>query len=455
MAPSSGAIGRTRSGRSRVWVERNASDDKPMYTPRSNGRTRVWVERNASDDKPMYTPRGKGSGKRIGSTKGKGEGKSNRSQSEQCGLKDRSRYPPGYRWVPKTPRGGRKTSILTTMSLADISDVANGCGAFGDVGGRLEVLKTTSPLLDPMECLLIEPSGKRLGTKGCHTTGVVICIDGMLPTQESVEQWCQAVKSVGWLDVGFSVAIPNVQMSAALERRDMEAVVNAVCDAVDFNRCLLVGKGWGAQRVVELAADSRVADCVEGLLLVAPSGQASQMCTDVNVPVLVLWAQDDDISPIEDHETWLENLGDRDAPTSFQVLEEGGHNLARLVVADGLAEVLRHYGVSCLLMGNLAQEEHFEEQDLFESEDDEEQGASDSGVMDCKALNILRSELLILHLPPFLKQDATFASLREDGEAFVDAAEHSNCTNTERRIRKKLSMKLPQWIHSGMMTAAE
>merc|ERR1719356_811744 len=133
--------------------------------------------------------------------------------------------------------------------------------------------------------------GKRLGSKEYVSTGVAICFDGLPPTEDAVRQWCQAVAASGWVDIGVSVAIPNVQMSSALQRVDLEAVVDAVFTTVGFNKCILLGKGWGAQRVVEIAAgESSVADCVEGIILVGPSSPVPSECVNIDVPVLLLWA---------------------------------------------------------------------------------------------------------------------------------------------------------------------
>lgn len=400
--------------------------------------------RGAGTTSAARTRRNAGAGGSNGKGKSKGKGRSR-----------------GYRWVPKQELSpARKNSILTTRSFADIGDIGGGFdGVLESVGGRLAHLKSGSALLDPLECLFIEPPGKRLDPKGYLTTGMVIWLDGMPPTAEALEECCQVVESAGWLDLGVSVAIPNVQMSSALEVTDLEAVVSAVCDAVGFNHCLLLGKGWGAQRAVELATGSNVSDCVEGLILAGPSSPAPASCCDVDVPVLVLWAQDDDLSPFEEHEAWLEGLVEGSGPTSFQVTEEGGHRVDRILACEGLSETVRNFTASTLLISHLAQEELFEEQALSDSEEEEEEedreAAAANGAENPRAMNRRRSDMLAAKLPPFLRQDAACAGINDDGEACQEAEHVRSGMDAERRIRKKLSMELPQWIQAGLPTAAE
>merc|ERR1719375_1965681 len=104
-------------------------------------------------------------------------------------------------------------------------------------------------------------------------------------------------------------------MSSAIERSDLEAVIDAVFSLVCSNKCILFGKGWGAQRAVEIAgAETNVAECVEGVILVGPSSPVPSGCESIDAPVLLLWAQDDTMSPMEEGEPWLQALDGRHGP---------------------------------------------------------------------------------------------------------------------------------------------
>eukprot|EP00929_Paragymnodinium_shiwhaense_P057280 TRINITY_DN28668_c0_g2_i1.p3 TRINITY_DN28668_c0_g2~~TRINITY_DN28668_c0_g2_i1.p3 ORF type:complete len:121 (+),score=18.41 TRINITY_DN28668_c0_g2_i1:148-510(+) len=116
---------------------------------------------------------------------------------------------------------------------------------------------------------------------------------------------------------------------------------------------------------------------------------------------------------------------------------------------EGISEVIRLFGVGSLLLPLLHLEEQQEEQAL--SDDDEEEDD-----MLTSQSRILREKIdsLIAHLPSFLREDAERRELR-DGELVCEADGSRAGMDLQRRVRKRLSLDLPLWIHSGMVSAAE
>merc|ERR1719235_1119337 len=178
----------------------------------------------------------------------------------------------------------------------------------------------------------------------------------MPPSKEVLEEWTKAAALCGWSELSCTVIIPNVQMSASLQLQDYEAIVDAALDLAGFNRCILVGKAWGAQRAVEIATGATLAGKVEGVILVAPSSPAPDMCQDLPVPAMLVWARDDEVSSFDDSNAWTQALDDRVAPTTILKCAEGGHRFDR-VVGDKLeAQAVRNFTAAALLIGELEEE---------------------------------------------------------------------------------------------------
>merc|ERR1711933_173996 len=106
-------------------------------------------------------------------------------------------------------------------------------------------------------------------------------------------------------------------------------------------------------------------------------------------------------------------MGDaRDAPTTFKELETGGNRFDVIMDHEGVAEAVRNFTVSSLLLANLQQEEILEEQQI-ESDEDEATSSRNSMVKQ-------RSETLQSLLPNFLRQDVACAEI-QDGELVPEA----------------------------------
>lgn len=317
----------------------------------------------------------------------------------------------------------RRLSRFTTQSFEEVSDVVR------QLGGYSATLNMRSQVLGSLECIVIEPIGKQLGRARFVTTGVVICLHGMPPSHEVVQEWAQVLKLTKWLDLGISVAIPNLQMSAALQQEDLEAVVEATLELMNFHRCIIAGKFWGAQRAVELAASERLIGKVDGLILVAPSSPAPSACSRLDVPVLLCWARDDDTACFEEAEVWIKALDDRCAPSMLLDVPSGGHRFDRILQCRDAQAASRRFTIATLMMATL---EHANE----ESE--------------CKrSQRIMR---LSRDLPEFLQ-----FNYEDDEDYDLDGAADNplGCIDIPEGPSRRLIIMLPQWIQAGVPTDSE
>lgn len=288
---------------------------------------------------------------------------------------------------------------------------------------------------EPFECILFEPPGKTIDPRGYVTTGLVVCLHGMPPSNESLQEWGKAVELAGWLDLGVSVAVPNVQMSASLQVGDFDSMVDNICAAVGFDRCLVVGKGWGAQRAAELAMVDALERKVDGIVLVAPTSPSPspEDCAHIRVPALLVWAQDDEVCPFADSGEWIKALDRRAGPTSFVESGKGGHALDGILEADdAAAAALRNFTVSVFLIGHLE-----EAVDAAEGAG----AAADAGAADPMVAQ--RAVRLSTALPDFLSK------------AISEAGGSAEVTPVSSKGARKLSDDLQHWIQGNMLSAAE
>jgi len=296
------------------------------------------------------------------------------------------------------------------------------------------------------------------------TTGVVICLQGMPPSADSLDEWCTASQRVGWLDLGISVVVPNLQMSPSLQRVDLVAVVNAALKVAGFDRCMIVGKDWGAQIAVELASDMALGGNVVGVVLVGPSSPPTVDCNKLEVPACLLWAHDDDVTPFGDLEGWLDALDNRCAPTTVQECDTGGHRIDSILDKsnEGVAKFLHNFTVTSLLIADLAESQAQQkeaaapidpkgEQDGHKAmegtaaEDDEDREEEEPRRVPSKEKVSERISRLSAELPPFLAERVGQNDQEPDKSG---AAEQHN-------QKRRLSRELPNWIQSGMTTSSE
>lgn len=276
---------------------------------------------------------------------------------------------------------------------------------------------------------MVEPMGKILSPSEYVSTGLILCLDGEAHSSEELEEWGEVLKSTQWLDSGISFALPDV--SCLADPADIELVVAAVLKQGGFKTCILAGKGWGAQVASEIAAGSRLSEQIDGVLLVAPESPVPDSCSQIAVPVMLIWAQNDEVSPFNEIRDWCGVLGDRSAPMYVKDPEKGGHSLALLLKQDETAAQVCHFTISCLLLMHVMQTMEQAER---------------------KPESIKLSEVgsrLCDELPPFLANQVGGEAEQGLAAAFV-----SSQPDRIRRRMERLVNVLHQWINDGMKEMA-
>jgi hypothetical protein len=221
------------------------------------------------------------------------------------------------------------------------------------LGGRVIHIDTGIEEAENLSCVLVEPMGKILSPSEYVSTGVVICVDGGEHEAELLQEWGEVLKATKWLDAGISFAFPDV--SGLAEVDDLEVAVSSVLQSTGFSTCLLVGKGWGAKLTTEMAGRTKLAEKIDGCLLVAPESPVPSECGNIEVPVMLVWAEDDEDSPFSEIREWFEELDQRRAPTFVKDLKIGGHCLTSLLQQGETAQQVLYFVVCSLLMVLLVQ----------------------------------------------------------------------------------------------------
>lgn len=334
-------------------------------------------------------------------------------------------------------------------------------------GARVFTVHTGCSLLGDLECVLIEPPGKHLAPKEFVSTGLVVCLQGLPASPSSMREWHRSANLTRWLDLGVSVALPNLQMNAALTLEDIEVVMRGVLQSTGFETCVLVGKDWGGVLAVNLATRSSVAEQVVGIILLGPNSPAPDDSSDLAVPVFLLWAEDDDISHFEESEHWVHSLDERTMPTTFWQCQTGGHRFDQVLESEGVAEATKKFTVSAFLIDDLNKQldEEYVEQasgttrvaeagSKEESDSDEEgQEARITAPLSAAQRRSIRTERLSAELPNFMREakHELHARATEEVSTTGCAAQATATTHTV----KRLSMALPQWIQGGMTNESE
>lgn len=342
-----------------------------------------WVAKGSSKGKSPENGKGKGKGEGQNKGKGKGKGKP--------------------RWVVKA-----QPSVYSTHSFGEISE------AITKYGGELRTMKTEKGMGGSLECAVFEPPQEAAPRPG---VGVIVCLQGLPPSEESIREWSSAAQSVGWLGLGAIVAVPNFQMSSGLRASDLGAVIELVLSTLGADECVLVVKDIVAPLVIQALAEETISKVV-GLLLLAPSSPAPFACSKLKVPVLLLWAQDDDVCAIQEQPGWVEALdAQRGAPTTIKTTRKGKHRFDKMLGDELLSEAVKNFTVSVFLIANLGQKRR-------NSED--------------------RVRALTEELPEFIRSVSTRSRHGENDEEEAPGA-------PERRLKTDL----PGWLQSGMVNASE
>jgi len=316
------------------------------------------------------------------------------------------------------PTLAKRKSILTTQSF-DEAD-----GLFAQLGGRVVEVPVESKLIGELQCVILEPQGKQLAPQDYDTTGLVICLQGMPPSSTSLNEWCEAAQAAEWLRLGATVVVPNMQGSSSLFASDLAAIVDAICDFVSHDRVLLVGKDIISLRILELTVLETFDRSISGVVLLGPSSPPPDVVARLPVPLLLLWAKDDEISPFEDLPSWLDALdGGQNVCATIRECDHGGHSFDAVLSDLAVAEAVRNFFVSSMLIV-----------DLLADDEAENHGHSTQAAKS-------RIEQLKNELPERLQRPA---EQDNDDEALKGATRN-----------QRMSVSVADWINAGMRTASE
>jgi len=221
------------------------------------------------------------------------------------------------------------------------------------LGGRLMHIPTGMDDIESIDCAVVEPMGKILSPTEYVSTGLVLCLDGAEHETETLEEWGEVLKATKFLDAGLSFALPNVSNFAYVD--DLEKAVDAILKHLGSTSCILMGKGWGAKIATEMAGRSRLGEKIDGIVLIAPESPAPDECSNIEVPVMLVWAEDDEESPFSEIYQWNGMFKELSAPTFIKDLATGGHSVPKLLKQGDVAGQVLHFVVSALLMMLLCQ----------------------------------------------------------------------------------------------------
>jgi pimeloyl-ACP methyl ester carboxylesterase len=136
-----------------------------------------------------------------------------------------------------------------------------------------------------------------------------------------------------------SVDMPGWGQSPALgdgrlTPKEAADVVLAILDALEARRVVLMGKSWGGAIALSVALDRP--ECVDRLILTAPAFRQFERLQSLQQPVLMAWAEDDEVIPVRyaaEYEARVPDL-------TLVRYEHGGHSAAPKNAADFAPRVI-------------------------------------------------------------------------------------------------------------------
>lgn len=198
-----------------------------------------------------------------------------------------------------------------------------------------------------VEVKLAVPAGER-------PSALALLVHGMSPAEEVVWEWGCIVAALRRRKT--AVVYPNLHScdaTAPAAKPAPGAVASALEAVVVWARgqadggaeapLLVYGKSWGGARALELCLglSGGGGAAAAGLVLACPAPSKMEdrgaLLAKLKIPVLLVWAKDDEIIPFAASEPLLAELRAR-GPTVFVPAEAGGHSVARMAAAsEGLA----------------------------------------------------------------------------------------------------------------------
>lgn len=202
-----------------------------------------------------------------------------------------------------------------------------------------------------VEVNVLEPRGG-----SSKALSIALCIHGMSPNPDIAFEWAPIAPILR--ERGVAVVYPYLHgcERTAPGRADPQDVRAALEDITRWaferfggadgpeggEKCpppplVVYGKSWGGARAVELV-DALPPGTVLGAVLACPSPKVADLeakLLALPLPVLLLWARDDQTIPFEVHEHYLNPLRRRPSGemlTHFVPIEAGGHRVAPFMV---------------------------------------------------------------------------------------------------------------------------
>eukprot|EP00929_Paragymnodinium_shiwhaense_P007260 TRINITY_DN111196_c0_g1_i1.p1 TRINITY_DN111196_c0_g1~~TRINITY_DN111196_c0_g1_i1.p1 ORF type:complete len:505 (-),score=138.50 TRINITY_DN111196_c0_g1_i1:46-1560(-) len=330
-------------------------------------------------------------------------------------------------WLPNAVRTRRNSFEQAT----DFAKALSGRMVKYSLGG--------SSADDMEECVLVEPMGKILSPHEYVSTGVVVCCLGAENPEELQEEWLQVLKQTRWLDAGLSVAIPDLQPGFGQEQEHLQAAITTVLKLVGVKRCILVGKGYGAEVAMDfIAAAGPARYSVAGLVLVAPGQLMEAAEGRLDMPTMLLWAQDDEEESFREARSWCEAMMRWRAPTCFKEVASGGHSIAGMFQSgEQLPQAMLHFASTTLLLAELRSLASY-----MDEGEDEIGGLPDSLVRLCDELPAYLAGML-----------GANPGSDEEGGCLAATLAKQVADGSSKKLRVSIS-RLQEWIRCGMQQVA-
>ena len=131
--------------------------------------------------------------------------------------------------------------------------------------------------------------------------------------------WVVSLDMLGW---GKSVA------ERPLDNDDHVKVIVAVLDNLGLETAVLLGKSWGGGIALEVALQYPTR--ISKLILTAPARLNIDPLVELKQPVLMAWAEDDDVIPYKYAAYYVEKI----STIQLETYATGGHSAAQENVAD-------------------------------------------------------------------------------------------------------------------------
>ncbi len=237
-------------------------------------------------------------------------------------------------YIPEEKTSDVNASNRRSSMFSAVSFDTTGSSRFG---GYVAELDTGLEIVD---CQFFEPLERKMGGD-FQMRGLIICLHGMPPGDEVVEEWSNFAQRAGLLGLGITIAIPNVQMCSVLSSEDFLRIIEAIMEKQQMRQCLLLGKAWGGPHVVNFALENP--ELLVGVVLSSPSAPPPEQISELTVPVLLLWAEDDEVVSYEDEaKEYIQELENHPQAT-ISISHNGGHNCDRLAADKKALNVFRSF----------------------------------------------------------------------------------------------------------------